>query len=406
VTVVLVDGQGALLGALPPFDVEVPWWPEVGEIVAGVRERWQIDVQVLRLLSADGRAPGGGHVTYLASSPSGLPAGVALAPVEVDLSPQPRRAAYAEPGGPEATVRWAVDALAALGTPGATATQRKTWNLSGIWRLDAGGAPVAWLKQVPRFFDHEAAVLGLVSGVAPGLVPPVLAVGDEGRTLLAHIPGEDRFGAGAGFCALVAEGFHPVQAHFAGRDAELLAAGVPDGRLDTAAYARVAAPFYDTIDGLRALIEGLPERLAEAAACGLPDTLVHGDLHPGNVRSLDSARADDLRVIMDWGDATVGSPVFDILRLTGDLNDPAPLIEAWVRRWLSTAPGCDPARAIELLAPVAELRAAAAYAGFLANIEPAEWPYHADDVPDRLARSIGQRGHEGHRGRERPTVGP
>jgi hypothetical protein len=320
-------------------------------------------------------------------------------------------------------MQWAIDALAVLGTPGATATQRKTWNLSAIWRLDAGGVSVAWLKQVPRFFDHEAAVLGLVSGVAPGLVPPVLAVGAEGRTLLAHVPGEDRFGADAEFCALVAEDFHPVQAHFAGRASELLAAGVPDGRLDAAAYERVASPFYDTIDGLRELIEGLPERLAEAAACGLPDTLVHGDLHPGNVRSLSpvaaaagsspvssavsadssvvSAAGGDLRVIMDWGDASVGSPVFDILRLTGGLDDPAPLIEAWVRRWLHTVPGSDPGRALELLAPVEELRAAAAYANFLANIEPAEWPYHAADVPDRLGNAVTR----GQPGREGPTVG-
>jgi aminoglycoside phosphotransferase (APT) family kinase protein len=179
---------------------------------------------------------------------------------------------------------------------------------------------------------------------------------------------------------------------------------VPDGRLDAAAYERVASPFYDTIDGLRELIEGLPERLAEAAACGLPDTLVHGDLHPGNVRSLSPvpAAGGELRVIMDWGDASVGSPVFDILRLTGDLDEPSPLIEAWVRRWLLTVPGSDPGRAIELLAPVEELRAAAAYANFLANIEPAEWPYHAADVPDRLGNAVTR----GQPGRERPTVGP
>jgi hypothetical protein len=381
---VLVDGRGAPLGALPPFDVDVPWWPEMDEIVSGVRSRWQIDVQVLRLLSADGTAPGGGRVTYLAEALSAP--GVSLAPAEVDLSPQPRRAVYAEPGGPAASMRWAIDALAAMGTPGATATQRKTWNLSAIWRLDAGGEPVAWLKQVPAFFDHEAAVLGLVSGVAPGLVPPVLAVGAEGRTLLAHVPGDDRFGAGADFCACVAEDFHPVQAHFAGRADELLAAGVPDGRLNAAAYARVAEPFYDTIPGLPELVAGLPERLAEAEGCGLPDTLVHGDLHPGNVRAV--LPDGDMRVIMDWGDTTVGSPIFDILRLTGGLAEPAPLIEAWTRRWRETAPGCDPSRAIELLTPVAELRAAAAYASFLANIEPAEWPYHAADVPDRLGAAV------------------
>jgi hypothetical protein len=382
VTLVLVDGRGALLGALPPFDVELPWWPEVSDVVAGARDRWGAEVQVLRFLRADQPVPNGGHVTYLAEVP-GDGAALPLVPAEADLSPQPCRAIYAEPGGPAASVHWAVDALAALGTPGATATQIKTWNLSAIWRLDAAGAPVAWLKQVPAFFAHEAAVLGLVGGVAPGLVPPVLAADQQGRTLLAHVPGEDRFEAGADFCALVAEDFHPLQAHFVGRIDDLLAAGAPDGRPDPAAYARLAEPFYDSIDGLRELVGGLPDRLAEAAECGLPDTLVHGDLHPGNVRS-----DGDMRVIMDWGDATIGSPVFDIMRLTGGLADPAPLIEAWERRWRETAPGSDPRRALELLTPVAQMRAAAAYAGFLDHIEPAEWPYHAADVPDRLGAAV------------------
>jgi aminoglycoside phosphotransferase (APT) family kinase protein len=113
----------------------------------------------------------------------------------------------------------------------------------------------------------------------------------------------------------------------------------------------------------------------------MPDTLVHGDLHPGNVRSDGTAR-----VLMDWGDTTVGHPALDILRLTGDLPeaDAEPLISAWAKRWRATAPGCDPERAVDLMRPVAALCAAAAYAGFLARIEPSEWPYHADDVPAAL----------------------
>ena len=382
VTLVLVDGGGAVLGALPPYEVPVPWWPEVADVVAGARERYGVDVRVLRLLDADRPVPHEGHVTYLAEV--SVPPAIALSPAEADLSADPRRAPYAEPGGPDASARWAVAALAALGVPRTTATQIKTWNLSAIWRLDADGVPVAWLKQVPPFFAHEAAVLSLVAGVAPGLAPPVLAVGDAGRTLLAHVPGEDRFGAGADFCALVAEDIHPVQAHFAGRTAELLAAGVPDGRPDAAEIARVAEPYLHAVDGLPELIEGLPGRLAAVAACRLPDTLVHGDLHPGNVRADGSGR----RVIVDWGDATVGPAAFDILRLTAQLDDPGPLIAAWADRWRQTVPGAEPERAVELLAPVEDLRSAAVYAGFLERIEPSEWPYHAADVPDRLRAAV------------------
>jgi hypothetical protein len=314
------------------------------------------------------------------------PAQVGLLPAEVDLSPQPNRAAYAEPGGPAASIRWALSALEALGSPGATAIQNRTWNLSAIWRLDVADAPVAWLKQVPRFFGHEAAVLGLISGVTPGLVPPLLAAGEAGRMLLAHVPGEDGHDAGARVCARIAEEFHPVQVAFAGRVDTLLATGMPDARLAAEPFARVAEPYLDSIDGLRALIDDLPRRLDEIAACGLPDTLVHGDLHPGNCR-VDGAGTV---VIMDWGDATAGHPARDILRLTGHLPaaEAEELTAAWALRWRVDVPGCDPLRAVELFRPVAELHASMVYAGFLANIEPAEHPYHAEDVPVHLAAAV------------------
>ncbi|HEY7272451.1 MAG TPA: aminoglycoside phosphotransferase family protein [Actinoplanes sp.] len=383
VTLVLLDAGAGLLGALPPFDVDVPWWQEVDVVVDAARARHGIGVQVLRLLTADGPHPPGGHVTYLAQTGDRPPHG--LTPVDVDLSPQPHRAPYAEPGGPVASATWAVQTLAALGTPGAVAVQQRTWNLSAIWRLDVDGAPVAWLKQVPAFFAHEAAVLGLVAGVAPGLAPPLLAAGPDGRMLLAHAPGEDRYGAGPEFRAMVAEDVHPVQAHFVGRAASLLAAGVPDRRDPGPWLTAAAEPYRDRIPGVAQLIDRLPERLRAVAACGMPDTLVHGDLHPGNVRSDGTAR-----VLMDWGDATVGHPALDILRLTGDLphDEAGPLIAAWAKRWRSTAPGCDPERAVDLMRPVAALCGAAVYADFVARIEPSEWPYHADDVPAALTASV------------------
>ena len=380
-TLVLVDPAGVLLGALPPFEVSTPWWQEVGEVVTGAGT----DLQVLRLLHGDRPAPPGGHVTYLAQLTSPLSSlSSVLTPVDADLAPHPHRAAYAEPGGPVTSTAWAVESLAALGTPGATAHQQRTWNLSAIWRLDAGGAPVAWLKQVPSFFAHEPAALGLVGGVVPGLVPPLLAAGAEGRMLLAHVPGADRYGAGADLCGEIAAAFHPVQAHFAGRTGELSAAGIPHGPLDAARFARVAEPYLATIDGLRELIDDLPRRFAEVAGCGLPDTLVHGDLHPGNTRTDDDGHLS----ILDWGDCTIGHPAFDILRLTDELEDATPLLGEWAARWQETTPGSDPLRAAALLRPVAALRGAVAYAGFLAAIEPTEHPYHAADVPAGLAEAV------------------
>lgn len=363
VTLVLVSPAGELLGAMPPVEVAWPYRQEVSEFAG---ERWQI----LRMLHADGP-----EVTYLAETTAEPPTG--LRPVEVDLAPHPRRAPYAEVGGPAASLAWARSVLG----DAVTAHQRRTWNLSAIWRLDEGGRPVAWLKQVPSFFAHEPAALRLVESVAPGLVPPLLAAGDEGRMLLGHIEGEDRYGAGGELCLRIAEAFHPVQVALA--DSPELAV-IPDGRVSIERLTAVAAPWFGVIDGLDELVGGLAKRLAAVEECGLPDTLVHGDLHPGNVRTDDAGRL----TIMDWGDCTVGHPAFDLLRLTGDLDAPGPVTERWAYLWEQARPGAQPMRAAQLLRPVAALRAAATYAGFLDAIEPAEWPYHTEDVPACLSAAV------------------
>jgi hypothetical protein len=393
VNLVLLDGTGTPLGALPPIEVAQPWWQEVEEVVAAARTRDGVDVAILRMVSGTG-GPGptnGGETTY-AAQVSGHPE-LALAPIRDEdvaaLAPDPRRAPWAVPGGPAASVAWGVGALASLGTPGATAVQRRTWNLSAIWRLDAGRRTIAWLKQVPAFFAHEPAVIGLVGGVAPGLVPPLLAAGPQGRMLLADVPGRDGYDAGAAECAAIALGVHPVQTHFAGRVEDLFAAGVPDRRLDAAALTAVAAPWCDRIAGLEPLLAELPRRLDDIRAAGVPDTLVHGDLHPGNTRIGGAAP-----VIMDWGDATVSHPALDILRLTDRLTAPEAdaLVAAWALRWRLAVPGSDPARAAELMRPVAHLRSAVIYADFLAAIEPSEHVYHATDVPEALGRAVAAAG--------------
>jgi hypothetical protein len=148
----------------------------------------------------------------------------------------------------------------------------------------------------------------------------------------------------------------------------------------TAAVEAVAAEHGADVPGLDAFVVDLPERLARVAECGLPDTLVHGDLHPGNVRG-----ATDRLVVLDWGDSRVGHPAFDILTLAGGSTD---LVASWAARWRRDVPGCEPERALELIGPVAAARGAVVYAGFLAGIEPNEHPYHARDVPAELHRAV------------------
>lgn len=387
-TLILVDDAGEPLGALPPYPVQMPYWPEAWDVVAGARERFGLEVTVLRILATEPGISPGGAVTYLArtsQSPDGL-----LTPVAVDLSPHPNRAQYAELGGPAASLAWARDSLEERGRgPVVRAVQQRTWNLSAIWRLDTPSGPV-WLKEVPRFFAHEPAVLGWIAGAGFGELVPRFVAADRGRMLLEHIPGEDLYGAPPGIREAIGPRVHPLQVCAADRLDTLISLGVPDLRAaPLAGRLREVVERYGRGDPrLARLIDGLDDRLAAVAAFGLPDTLVHGDLHPGNVRGERDGDGRDL-VVIDWGDCTIGHPAFDILRLSGDVESEVAeaLIAAWAARWRASAPGSDPLRAVELLRPVAALRGAAGYAAFLDQIEPAEHPYHAADVPACLAQA-------------------
>ena len=66
VSLVLCDGTGALLGMLPAFTVDDPWWPEVHPVVAAAHERFGAEVVVLRMLDVVSETRNGGDVTYLA----------------------------------------------------------------------------------------------------------------------------------------------------------------------------------------------------------------------------------------------------------------------------------------------------------------------------------------------------
>ncbi|MER7330032.1 MULTISPECIES: aminoglycoside phosphotransferase family protein [unclassified Micromonospora] len=383
VTLALLDAAGTPLGALPPFDVSSPWWQDVAPVVAEARRRYGVEVAVLRLLGGEDTGTIGGAVTYLGqvSDPPVTP----LLPTDVQLTADPLRAPYAEPGGPARSLAWATGELWRLGRPAETVAQQRTWNLSAVWRLDGPGG-TAWLKHVPAFFRHEAAVLRWLGRAVPGKTTTLLADDGEGRMLLDHVPGEDRYGAPIEERLAMAAEFHPAQVRSIPDVAELVAAGVPDLRAPhLAGWIRDRLSGHDT-SSVESLLAGLEGRLAEVGRCGLPETLVHGDLHPGNVRACAGKHA-----VIDWGDAFVGHPAFDVLRLAEGLDAASArsVYEQWCARWRADVPGCEPERAVELLWPVAALRMAAVYAMFLDGIEASERVYHATDVDAYLQQALG-----------------
>ena len=98
----------------------------------------------------------------------------------------PLRLPWARAAGVRELLGWAAGHVDLTGRP----VQRKTWNLSCLFRLPTAGGPV-WLKAIPAFAAAEPAAIAAFAEVDPGLVPAVLASA-PGRLLLADVPGTER----------------------------------------------------------------------------------------------------------------------------------------------------------------------------------------------------------------------
>lgn len=384
--VVLVH-DGTVVGALPSVDLELPWWPEADDLVTAIRARDGLEITVLRLLETEPARVSGGEVSYLAETDS-RPA-AALQPWPGDsLTVQPLRQTWARPGGPGELLAWADDQLAVAGWARTGAAQQmRSWNLSTLWRIPTARGRV-WLKAVPHFFAHEGAVIDWIGApVAPRLIDFV-----PGRALLVDIDGPTNHDVRDPVALQpMVDLLTGLQQRALGRLDELVDLGVPDRRLPTgvARWEAVVEDWGSTLAvgerrALAGLMRRLPALIAEIEACGVPDTLVHGDFHAGNV-----AGRPDGYVILDWGDSYVGHPLSDELafveRLPAQVQVAA---RSWfVAAWQRIVPGSDPGRAAELLGSVVALEAAAMYARFCAAIEPDERVYHASDVIRMLRRA-------------------
>lgn len=376
---VVVDDD-RVLGALPPLSLELPWWPEAHDVVAAVRARDGIDVTVLRLLATDPDRTSGGAVCYLVETDR--PPAVPLDPWPGDpLIDHPLRQSWARPGGPAELLSWAERTLSAEGRrPAGRPEQMRTWNLSTLWRLPADGGRV-WLKAVPDFFAHEGAV---IDWIGPPVAPRLIDFA-PGRALIEDIAGAANHDlvdpvALRPMVRLLTE----LQRRSLDRLDELAVLGVPDRRLSS-----MIGPIADVVEdwgsgletserrSLDVLVDGLPALVSMVEACGVPDTLVHGDFHPGNVAGPPGAY-----VILDWGDSFLGHPLIDELAFAERLPTATKAaVRSWfIEDWRQIVPGSDPARAVDLLEPVVALLAAAMYARFCAAIEPDERVYHQSDV--------------------------
>ena len=333
----LVTVDGVFAGSVPVFTVGSSWWADVEPVTAHLDHVLGVRTSVLRLVSTTGEGARDGLVTYQVEA-HGTPDPGALSPEGAqDFPDTPLRLPWARPGGTTELLVWADNHVRRIGSP----VQVKTWNLSCLYRIPTDAGTV-WLKAIPPFTADEAVAIRMVARHDPDLVPEVLASA-PGRLLLADVPGMDCWTPTERQIAEVVPRMVAVQAALA---------GPPELRVR-------------------------PPKVEPAG--GLPDTLLHGDFHPGNWRSTG--------VVLDWADAHWGHPALDAVRLC-EFTEPElhPLIEdVWMRAWLEHLPASDPATALRLARPISHLVNAVKYQEFLDNIEDSERCYHEGDPEAEFA---------------------
>jgi len=167
---------------------------------------------------------------------------------------------------------------------------------------------------LPMLVDEPRLTCYLAS-VFPGLVPTPIRVNTERRWMLLPDLGYPIREATEEMKIEALLAFGRLQRQAVEHVDELLHLGCPDRRLDKLDAGIEAIIHLDEataglseeeLEGVRMAMPQLKRMARDLAGYNLPDTLGHGDLHPGNV-----ARRDGAYVFFDWGQGRVTHPFLD-----------------------------------------------------------------------------------------------
>jgi Ser/Thr protein kinase RdoA (MazF antagonist) len=264
-------------------------------------------------------------------------------------------------------------------------------------RVQTEGGRV-WFKAVSEHFRHEPSATAFIAGLAPDATACVVAWdAGEGWMLLEDLHGDavpDEHGHRAAY-----ERLAQLQAMTAGRHHDLLAAGCARRPL-IEIPGDLANVFDDPmlgewlpVDSGRAarIVDWLVDAVERVEQLGLPDVLVHGDFHPGNVRLVDErpepGRPEPGRmVIFDWSDAAIAKPFIDVMTWATWLpHDPSArdaLWQSFADVWADVLP---PAAWLELrptLEGIAGAYHVVSYAGIVRSLDRLRRPEHAGGMTE------------------------
>jgi phosphotransferase family enzyme len=271
--------------------------------------------------------------------------------------------------------------------------QVRIWDLSWVARAECGerGAYIKATGHSPLFAD-EGVVSTTLARLFPDRVPAPIAT-DSARNwmILPDLGPSRRLDSDKPEYERFIRDFARMQIESAAHVDELLDGGFVDRRPEwTATTGRewLDAAALDTLpesDRARAagILDQLPDHVARLSKGGLPNTLLHGDIHSGNT----IGNGDGFWYI-DWSDASVGHPFLDMftIRLTeGARGDE--LKEAYLDEWRDAGyTGLD--ETWEAAGVVMAAHHAISYAALTSAIEPPVEPDLLEMIPQWLVRMI------------------
>lgn len=293
----------------------------------------------------------------------------------------PPRPPWSRHGWPSELRAWLDVELARAGRRLVALEQVKVWGISTVLRVetDRGDLYFKASAALPLFVNEAVVTQRLSRRLRGSVLSPVAVEASRGWMLTEpfEVVGWD---APLDVRCEIFRRFAGLQVRTVELTGELLAGGCLDRRLDVLerqlgeligdrrALHRLTAA---EVRALRRLAPRLRELCLQLADLGLPATLVHGDLHPGNVAKTDGGLA-----YFDWTDACVAHPFVDLhsLRWERDEASRGALLDAYLEPWRTVAPDETLRDAVALARVATPLHHAVSYATIAAAIEPASSP--------------------------------
>jgi hypothetical protein len=257
---------------------------------------------------------------------------------------------------------------------------------------------------------YEAALTESLSRWFPGCMPEFLAV-DAGRGWMLMRDGGEQLRASirpvkdiAAWKPVIAR-YAEVQIGLADHVTEMLSLRLPDHRLRvlparlTELLGQEESFMIDQEKGLTAAewqelkdkAAGFEQICADLAACGIPESLNHGDFHDGNVLVKDGRIT-----FFDWGDASVAHPFtslrtfFVSIEIALDLEDysftpeMAELLDIYLEPFQKFASQEELLRAYQVSKPVASIVKALAWHSTISRMEADLRKEYAWIVPELM----------------------